>query len=115
MSSILLRTLTKKSTLNFGTYKNSTVEVLFGMRKQIDLTSIYFKLSNITFTDEILNELGITEEFRIPKPSKNVELYEEFILLKYGKKQKPSKKLQGMLKETVSFRKGFLMSINQGH
>ena len=75
MSSILLRKLTKKSTLNFGKFKDYTVEHLFGMKKQIELTSIYFKLSTITFTDDILDELGITEEFRIEKPSKKQNLH----------------------------------------
>ena len=115
MSSILLRKLTKKSTLNFGKFKDYTVEHLFGMKKQIELTSIYFKLSTITFTDDILDELGITEEYRISKPSKNVELYQEFMMMKYGKKQKPNKDLQRMSKETLPFKKGFLQSLNQGH
>ena len=70
MSSILLRKLTRKSTLNFGKFKDYTVEHLFGMKKQIELTSIYFKLSTITFTDDILNELVIDEEYRIEKTSK---------------------------------------------
>lgn len=115
MSAILLRKLTKKSKLNFGKYKDYTVEHLFGMKKQIDLTSIYFKLSNITFMDEILNELDITEEYRIAKPSKNVQLYERFMLQKYGIKQKPNKKLQAMIKETVPYRKDFLTVYNHGH
>ena len=115
MSSILLRKLTKKSTLNFGKFKDYTVEHLFGMKKQIELTSIYFKLSKITFTDDILDELGITEEYRISKPSKNVELYQEFMMMKYGKKQKPNKDLQRMSKETLPFKKGFLQSLNQGY
>jgi hypothetical protein len=58
MSSILLRKLTKKSTLNFGKFKYLTVDRLLGMKKQIELTSIYFKLSTITFTDDILDEYG---------------------------------------------------------
>jgi len=115
MSAILLRKLTKKSTLKFGKYKDYTVEHLFGMKKQIDLTSIYFKLSNITFVDEILDELGITENFRIEKPSKNEELYKDFMMEKYGVKQKPNKKLQRMKKETVSYRKDFLTNLNHGH
>ena|SRR6478752_3502373 len=115
MSVILLRKLTKKSLLKFGKYKDYTVEHLFGMKKQIDLTSIYFKLSNITFADEILDELGITEDYRIIKPSKNEQLYKEFMLFKYGVKQKPNKQLQKMRKETVSYRKDFLANMNHGH
>jgi hypothetical protein len=113
--SVLLRKLTKKSTLNFGKFKDYTVEHLFGMKKQIELTSIYFKLSTITFTDDILDELGITEEWRIIKPSKNVELYQDFMSMKYGRKQKPNKQLQSMRKETTSYRKDFLTHLNHGH
>lgn len=115
MSSILLRKLTKKSTLNFGKFKDYTVEHLFGMKKQIELTSIYFKLSTITFTDDILDELGITrEEYRISKPSKNVELYQEFMMMKYGKAKSQNKDLQRMSKETLPFKR-ILQSLNQGY
>jgi hypothetical protein len=112
---ILLRKLTKKSTLNFGKYKEYTVEHLLGMRKQKDLISMYFKLSTITFIDEILDELGITEEYRIVKPSKNIELYHEFLFATYGKKRKPRKDLLKMRKETLSYRKDFLTRYNHGH
>lgn len=115
MSAILLRKLTKKSKLKFGTYKDYTVEHLFGMRKQIDLTSMYFNLSNITFMDDILEELGITSEFKIVKPSKDNEMYKTFMLQKYGLKQKPNKCLQIMRTETKSYRKDLLMSVNHGH
>jgi len=114
MASILLRKLTKKSTLNFGKYKDYTVNHLFGMKKQIELISIYFKLSTITFTDDILDELGITEEYRIEKPSKNMELYQDFMMMKYGLKKRPNKKLQKMSKETLPFKKGLLQSFNHG-
>lgn len=115
MSSILLRKLTKKSTLKFGKFKDCTVEHLFGMKKQVELTSIYFKLSTITFTEDILDELGILEEYRIEKPSTNIKLYKDFMMQKYGVKQKPSKKLQLMKKETISYRKDLLRNINHGH
>jgi len=115
MSAILLRKLTKKSKLKFGTYKDYTVEHLFGMRKQIDLTSMYFNLSNITFMDDILEELGITSEFRIDKPSKNNELYKIFMLSKYGVKQAPNKTLQRMKVKTKPYTKGLLMTVNHGH
>jgi hypothetical protein len=112
MDSISLRILAKKSTLNFGKYKDCTVEKLIGMRKQIDLTSMYFKLSKISFNEEILEELGITSEFRILKPSTNKELYLDFLLLKYGKKQRPNKKLQALQKQTKNLTKSQLQSIN---
>jgi len=115
MSSILLRKLTKKSILKFGKFKDYTVGHLFGMKKQMELTSIYFNLSTITYTDDILDELGITEEYRIEKPSKNVELYEDFMMMKYGKKQKSSKESKQIKTRNLLFKKGLLQSINHGH
>ena len=114
MSAIILRKLTKKSKLNFGTYRENTVEHLIGMRKQLDLISSYFKLSNITFVDEILDELGITEEFRIEKPSTNVELYQKFLAENYGKRYR-NKTLLKMRVETKPLSKKMLASINHGH
>jgi hypothetical protein len=114
MASILLRKLTKKSTLKFGKYKDYTVEHLIGMKLQKNLISIYFKLSTITFVDEILDELGITEQYRIEKPSTNTELYYKFLLEKYGEKKTPNKKLQKLIKETKPLKKGFLQSLNHG-
>ena len=112
---ILLRKLTRKSTLKYGKYKDYTVQHLLNMRLRICLISSYFKLSTITFTDDILDELGITEEFRIPKPSKDRELYRTFLIEKYGTYKQPRREeLEKMKRETVSYRKGLLMSVNHG-
>lgn len=115
MSATILRKLTKKSKLNFGKYKDYTVEHIFGMRKQKDLVSIYFNLSGITFMDDVLDELGITEEFRIDKPSKDNELYKVFLLQVYGKQMSPNKKLEAMKRESQVPRKSYLMHLNHGH
>jgi len=115
MSATILRTLTVKSKLKFGKYKDYTVEHLFGMRKNLDLISIYFNLSNITFVDDILDELGITSEFRIEKPCKDNDMYKVFILEKYGKKQAPNKTLQKMSATTKAYRSDYLTRLNHGH
>lgn len=74
-----LRVLTKKSKLGFGKYKHQTVQfMLDNMRKQ-RLISPYFNLTSITYTEEILNELGITKEWRIEKPGSDKEMYAKFI------------------------------------
>ena len=112
MSSILLRILAKKSTFNFGKYKDCTVEQFIGMKKQIDLISMYFKLSTISFNEEILLELGITDDYRIKKPGTNVEKHNEFILKFYGKKKPPRKDLQRMIKQTKNLTKLQLQTIN---
>lgn len=115
MSSILLRKLTRKSTINFGKYKKETVDQLFLMKLEKQLISMYFKLSTISFVEDVLIDLGITEEYRIEKPGKDLDLYYKFLDFKFGKKKKPNKKLQVMRKETQSFKKSYLANINHGH
>ncbi len=112
MSSILLRVLTKKSTLNFGKYKDCTVEQFIGMKKQIALISMYFKLSTISFNEEILLELGITSDYRIQKPSTDEEKYKAFIQKFYGIKPPPRKDLLKMKKQTKTLTKLQLQAIN---
>ena len=46
------------------------------MNKHKDLIKIYYGLGKINFTDDILDELGISQEMRIEKPGK-IEDYEE--------------------------------------
>lgn len=75
MSAILLRTLTKKSTLTFGKYANDTIGKLLELKKGAYLAWCYYNLSNISFTEDILTELDL--EHRIPKPGKDVEYYDK--------------------------------------
>lgn len=65
----LLRTLAKKSTLNFGRKRYCTVEqLLLTTNGKTYLMFCYWRLSNISFAEDILDELGITTELRIKKP-----------------------------------------------
>jgi hypothetical protein len=114
MSSILLRKLTKKSTLKFGKYKDCTVDHLIAIGRKVELISAYFKLSAITFTDDILDELDITEEYRIEKPSTNVELYQEFMKIKYGKRRRQGEGVVRMGIVTVPYKKSQMCLFNQG-
>jgi len=77
---ILKRTLTRKSILGFGYSENRdlSVQMLLDLKRHYILISSYFNLDKINFTDDILDELGITEEWRIDKPGKNVEKGKEF-------------------------------------
>jgi hypothetical protein len=74
---VLLRTLTEKSTLGFGQYFDMTVFKLIEMQRCQYLRWVYFNCSNVSFCESVLNELKITEEFRILKPGKNNNLYLE--------------------------------------
>ena len=70
--SVNLRKLTRKARLGFGyqEIKNITIQDILIMNKHKELIKIYFGLDKITFMDDILDELGITEEMRIEKPGK---------------------------------------------
>ena len=76
--SVNLRKLTKKSRLGFGynSIKHITIQDILIMNKHKDLIKIYYGLGKINFTDDILDELGISQEMRIEKPGK-IEDYEE--------------------------------------
>ena len=76
---ILSRTLTRKSKMNFGKWKDCTVQEMFDFRRQKELVSAYYKLSSINYTEDILFELGITKEWVIEKPSTDKETYIRFL------------------------------------
>lgn len=69
---ILLRTLTLKSKLKFGNneLKNLTVLEFFNTFREKSLITFYYKLSMISFSDDVLDMLCIKPENRIPKPGK---------------------------------------------
>ena len=70
----ILRKLTRKSTLNFGQYADMTVQQVIDLMHSRVLRWYYFNSSNITFTDDILDEIRIPAEYHIDKPGKNPEL-----------------------------------------
>ena len=76
--SVNLRKLTRKSRLGFGyrDIKHITIQDILIMNKHKELIKIYFGLGKINFIDDILDELGISEDMRIAKPGK-IEDYEE--------------------------------------
>jgi hypothetical protein len=74
---VLLRKLSRKSIMNFGKYFDLTVQQCIDTKKKQYLKWVYFNMSNITFMDEILDELKIPIEYRFDKPNKNSELGEK--------------------------------------
>lgn len=54
------RKLTEKSLIAFGPFKDMTVGQMLKSGKQYKLISIYYRMSHITFFDEILDTLGIS-------------------------------------------------------
>jgi hypothetical protein len=72
---VLKRILTRKSILGFGNYdvRDLSIQMLLDLRKYNVLICAYYNLGKIGFTDDILDELGITPEYRIEKPGKSEE------------------------------------------
>ena len=101
--SVNLRKLTRKSRLGFGyrDIKHITIQDILIMNKHKELIKIYFGLGKINFTDDILEELGISEDMRIEKPGK-IEDYQkrDAVVAKALKVVKERKK-----EEVAAFRK----------
>lgn len=108
----LLRTLTRKSKLNFGKWKDYTVQEMLDLDKKLYLISPYYKLTSINYTDEILNELGITEEYRILKPSKDLEVYYKFLNENGYKKRTRGIGADKMKAKTQPFKRSVLQARN---
>lgn len=69
MSAPLLRKLTRKSKFGFGEFWDDTVERFFERGRINRLAWYYYYKSNITYTDDILEEIGIIGDLVIEKPS----------------------------------------------
>jgi len=109
-----LRTLTLKSTLGFGKYKDLTVQKILDMKMNLVLISPYFKLTSINYNEEVLSILSITEKYRITKPGTDNNLYYLFLnengyIMK--NKVQASDKLKKPIKELS---KQLMQRINQG-
>lgn len=82
---ILLRKLSKKSIisgLDGGYMENQPVSVLLNSFPK-KLAFIYFRFEKISFTDDILEELGIKGKYEIPKPSSNRERQIDYFMDMY--------------------------------
>ena len=109
-----LRTMTRKSKLGFGKYKDFTVQKMFDMPKKIDLISAYYKLSSINYTDDILKDLGITKKYQIQKPGIDKDMY--YIFLNENRYKKPPRGTgpDKLKTKTKPFSKKYMQSKNQG-
>jgi hypothetical protein len=76
---VLLRTLTRKSIIGFGNYKDITVQNILDLRQHKVLLEIYYFFRNIDFMPDILQELFIIGERvvdkKIPKERYNKKNY----------------------------------------
>ena len=101
--SVNLRKLTRKSRLGFGyrDIKDITIQDIMIMNKHKELIKIYFGLGKINFTDDILDELGISEDMRIQKPGKISDYNERDVLVAKALKVVKERRKE----ETAAFRK----------
>lgn len=68
MDVVLLRKLSRKSILGFGKYKELSVQQMINLNHTAILRWYYYNSSNITFLDDILDEIHISEKYKIKKP-----------------------------------------------
>ena len=73
-----LRTLTRKSLIGFGPFRNCTVEYMINQHRAGYLISLYYSASMISFREDVLDFLGITEEWRVEKPGIDKEVARSF-------------------------------------
>jgi len=129
----LLRTLTRKSILKFGQYSDLQVQNLLDLQRYKYLRWVYFNCSNISFMDDILDEIKIPLHFRIVKPSKNPDLHiklqeaifenltDEYKEMYLKKQQKIKKKIRkglaiNKIKQNENcYKKDYLRRKNQGN
>jgi len=72
-----LRKLTRKSQFKFGKYSDCTVQNILDLDPEY-VAWVYFNQSNINLFDDILQELGIINDFVIEKPSVNYDKWLEY-------------------------------------
>lgn len=77
MDTLNLRTMARKSVFSEGKHKDRSVQQVLDLQHTRYLRWVYFNLSKISFLPDILDEIGITEEWRIEKPGKDPEKGEQ--------------------------------------
>lgn len=70
--------------MKFGKYADLTVQQVIDHYPRY-IRWVYYNSSNITFLDDILNEVSIVEELRIDKPGINREMFENITKSKHFK------------------------------
>lgn len=112
----LLRTLTLKSCFTQGKHQNVTIGRLIEIGQKKYISGCYFFIQNITYVEEILTQLGITDEYRIEKPGIDKAMAAVFFkenMPTINKKWKKAKKTRSSLAQTMT--KGSMQRINHGH
>ena len=126
--SVNLRTLARKSVLGYGKHALLTVQQLLDLKEYAYISWSYFVLSNISFADDILNLVGVTEEFRITKPGKDEAALQRFKdyrlehrtgylkekIEKIGRKKTIGSNVARRNRDRIAYSKGNLQRMNHG-
>jgi hypothetical protein len=75
--SVVLRTLTGKSVMWFGKYEGLKVQQIIDLHHKDYIRYIYYNFSGITFTEEVLKEVAISNERVIKKPGTAPEMHQQ--------------------------------------
>lgn len=78
MGNLLLRTMTLKSIVGFGQYKDLTIQNMFDLNMKKDLIKLYYNLDKINYNSEIISMLDIPAHLIIDKPGKKYEYVSEY-------------------------------------
>ena len=78
MDILRLRTMARKSTFHFGALKDVSVQQALNLGRKWKLVAIYYYMGNISYQDDILEELGITGDLVIDKPGLNRDMMEKW-------------------------------------
>jgi len=90
---IRMRTLALRTPLRFGSkFPDKTVQELIDIHKTGYLRWIYYNVQHMNFLPEVLNVIGISEEYVIEKPGTNPELGEK-LFAEIGKERGKSRKI----------------------
>ena len=141
---VTLRTMARKSVIDWpGRYTGRSIQQMLDLKNYRALRWYYYNYSKITYQDDILEEIGITDRWRIAKPGTDPELNEKLNEWKeqnvtcylgrlsdenakeaYAKGGKVKKKIKSAAwrryrdfkrKDNRDFSKGEMQSINHGH
>ena len=74
MDTILLRTMTLKSSITGGKFKGLTIKRILELGEKFYLVYTYYCYETINFNNEVLSMLGITNNLRILKPGANKKM-----------------------------------------
>ena len=112
MTDILrLRIMARKSVFDGGKFEGLSVQQIIDMGRQDYLVYQYYRYCKISFIDDILEEIGITAEYRIKKPGSNLEMYRKWgdnrwanMSVKDKSKEKSHRKKQKRMKFMIKNR-----------